>query len=874
MNLRVPEVGPDDDMIRAAMAYAAAGWYGLPVRQAVKHAGSVLGKGWPAKSSRDPEQIAVWFAGTDHALALHVGRSGAVVFDVDNPGQLRDVLAEALEQYRPPYQSTRDSAPGRGHYVFACPPGRMLGNGTGKLGGGWGEVRGRNGIIVVSPSQHEKAAAGGRYVWERTGPVPVLPAELAELLPDALDANDAATDAEVAAFLAEHTRNDRPATLNGPVRSFTRWVTAGKSRHDSARDATIWGLKEARCGYYPAAAVVEQIRPAFIASLKRERPSEYDGIVAWSVSQAKVADLSEVRRIADRPDRNDDPTDLVAAAPSQPESDWRPPEPVDEIDRTPLPAFPVAALPDWLGDYVRALAEEKQVPLDLPGVVVLGVLAACAGGRAVLEIRKGWREPANLYAVVVADPGHRKSPPVAAAVKPLLDVEQELAAAVSSQIVENEMLRDIEVKTADRLRTVAAKEVGAKRDKATADAVGAAMAAEAITVPTLPRLFADDVTPEALGTLLADHGGRMAVLSAEGGIFDIFAGRYSTTPNLDPLLKGHSGDTIRVDRKGRRAEFVRSPALTMVLAVQPEVLQTIGGNRTFRGRGLLARFLYALVPDIVGYRKTGDDPDPMTDEIANTYAAKIESLARTLAEWSDPAVLTLTDDARKRLADHEASTEPRLRRDGDLGNPGLREWASKMVGVTARLTTLLHLARHPGDGWRRQVELSTVEGAVELADYFTAHARATFSVMAGTAQTGNPRAERIRAALDAAGTAGLSRTEISDLFGRHLSKADLDAAITSLRDAGECVEFDQQTGGRPAKRYRRANEVSEESPPAGTGGRANEAKEATEPPPGGLSSLTSFARTDGGPCVACGRLTSRRTGEHFHCTDCSGEVSA
>jgi hypothetical protein len=126
--LYVPEIEPDADTITAALAYAVAGWYVLPVRQASKHAGWVVGKHWQTKSSRDPQQIAAWFAGTDYALAVHVGRSGGIVFDVDTPEQLPAVLSEAVTA--PPYQSTREDVPGRGHYVFAQPPGRVLGNST------------------------------------------------------------------------------------------------------------------------------------------------------------------------------------------------------------------------------------------------------------------------------------------------------------------------------------------------------------------------------------------------------------------------------------------------------------------------------------------------------------------------------------------------------------------------------------------------------------------------------------------------------------------------------------------------------------------------------------------------------------------------
>jgi hypothetical protein len=67
-----------------------------------------------------------------------------------------------------------------------------------------------------------------------------------------------------------------------------------------------------------------------------------------------------------------------------------------------------------------------------------------------------------------------------------------------------------------------------------------------------PRLVTNDVTPEALVSLLCEQRGRMALLTDEGGsVFEMMAGRYTDAPNLDPYLKGHDGGTIRVDRKGR-----------------------------------------------------------------------------------------------------------------------------------------------------------------------------------------------------------------------------------------------------------------------------------------------------------------------------------
>ena len=160
--LTIPNLAEDVDTLTAALAYAECGWYVLPVKRGSKKPGSVVGNGWQRQSSRDPKQIAAWFAASDYGIALHAGRSGAVIFDVDHPERLPDVLRRHLASA--PFQSTRPDMPGRGHYVFGQPPGRTIGNSNGRLGTGWGEVRGLNGVIIAAPSWHPE---GGEYRWVR-----------------------------------------------------------------------------------------------------------------------------------------------------------------------------------------------------------------------------------------------------------------------------------------------------------------------------------------------------------------------------------------------------------------------------------------------------------------------------------------------------------------------------------------------------------------------------------------------------------------------------------------------------------------------------------------------------------------------------------
>lgn len=264
--LSIPDLPPDVDVLRAALAYAAAGWFVLPIDPRTKHAGSVLGKRWPEQTSRDPQQIAAWFAGAGHGLALHVGRSGAVVFDVDQPDAIPEVLRVAIAACAPAHQSTRVDVPGRGHYVFAAEAGRF-GNSLGELGPGWGEVRGHNGIIVAAPTPHEKAAEGGRYAWANGRVVPDLPADLATLLRPPGGALSPPDEPAARAWLDRLDRDDEPCGATAAVA--LQMPPAG--RHDAMQERTLKLARLADQGHRGVWRALAGLRETFVIAVTPDR---------------------------------------------------------------------------------------------------------------------------------------------------------------------------------------------------------------------------------------------------------------------------------------------------------------------------------------------------------------------------------------------------------------------------------------------------------------------------------------------------------------------------------------------------------------------------------------------------------------------------
>lgn len=301
----IPPLSEDIDNLGAAIQYAAAGIYLLPVKKGTKHPGSRVGDRWQDKSSRNPQVIAAWFIGSSDGIAIDLGRSGLIVIDVDHPELLPEWLQTALAESGAPYQSTRPDAPGRGHYVFRQPEGRRIGCGKGRLAGMGLDVKGAGGVIIAQPTAHP---VGGEYRWILTGEIPALPAELADKLGSADTRESAATDDEVQSFLDRHTSASKPQLLDVVVGRFTETRARNKdSRHDAMVELLPWALRDAMCGYYPARAASETLRTLFTAAYGGEgdrqssesADSEFDGILAWAVGQLAASDPATLRAQAE-----------------------------------------------------------------------------------------------------------------------------------------------------------------------------------------------------------------------------------------------------------------------------------------------------------------------------------------------------------------------------------------------------------------------------------------------------------------------------------------------------------------------------------------------------------------------------------------------
>ncbi len=407
---------------------------------------------------------------------------------------------------------------------------------------------------------------------------------------------------------------------------------------------------------------------------------------------------------------------------------WREP---DTLDRPGFPTFPVHRLPQNIRGFCRAVAEAIQVPPDYVAQTMLSSLSAAARGRyAVAVDGTAHREVLVLQTVLFAESGTRKSASFDVVKKPLsryerdmrIDDEREVSAWETRMEMLEKDLKD------------------AKRGKNPAEYVILDMTRQMDELkaerPHMTRVIADDVTPERLGTLIAEQGGPIAVMAPEGGFFGNISGRYSQgIPNMEYVLRGHAGEALIIDRMGREA-YVPGAYVTIGISLQPSIVDELAQVPGFKGKGMAARLLPSFPHSLVGKRDVRATKPIDRDEVAQ-WESTILTILRQAEECLpdqygeyDQFVLRLGRDAVELYYQYSEHAERQLAKGGGLSS--IRDWGGKMVGHALRIAGLFHLVEFGDEAISYPISRGTLSDAIAVMEYFVPHARYLLERIDGT----------------------------------------------------------------------------------------------------------------------------------------------
>lgn len=455
----------------------------------------------------------------------------------------------------------------------------------------------------------------------------------------------------------------------------------------------------------------------------------------------------------------------------------------ESTESTNCPKFPTEMLPDLLKRYAKAVSEELQVSADMPSVSLLTTLALCTQRKFEVQPKSGWREPINLYAAIIAEPSERKSAVQARimqAVHLFADEENERR---SPQVSEYKSKCVILKKKIESLSKAVAEGKQPKNVSGPVDVELHNVTKELTDLQNHPvdflTLVADDITPEALSDTMAVNGEKMGIFSTEGGVFQILGGLYSSgSANLDIFLKAFSGDFFQSNRIGRKKVSMQHPALTMLLMFQPTVLSGVMANGEFKGKGLLARFLYSIPTSTVGNRSYNTLPvDPALEHEYQEFIHRVLGISD-----DDVQIIRFSPEAEAEAEKLFNDIEPKLS-DGDLAAIG--DWSGKHHGRVMRIAALLHIAEHVEQAANIPVAGETVVRARVIGDYFIAHALTAFRYMGAADDNSTKDAKYILKRLSTVGGSEISKRNLHQLCKGKFKKVDeMSAGLAVLIDRG------------------------------------------------------------------------------------------
>lgn len=479
--------------------------------------------------------------------------------------------------------------------------------------------------------------------------------------------------------------------------------------------------------------------------------------------------------------------------------------PPAEVDRARLHVehfrpFPVDALPEPVRGFVSAGAKAIGCDASYIALPILSALASAIGNTRRIELKRGWTEPAIVWAAIVGESGTMKSPALELALRAVRK-RQHRGMKEHAEAMERhrEDLLRYERDAGHWRRSKDAGEPPQKPEE-----------------PVANRCWCDDTTVEALAVLLLNQPrGLLMVrdeLSGWLGSFDRYA--HGKGGDVAKWLEMFGGRSMIVDRKTAGALYVPRAAVSIAGGIQPDTLRRALG-REHRENGLAARLLLAW-PTRRPKRWTDADIPPETEAAVEAVFSRLYGLQPVFDDNGDPCpvIVGLTPQGKRAwIGFYNDHAEEQAQLTGDLS----AAW-SKLEGYAARLALVVHFVR-----WAAQdrtlanseaVEEASVAAGIELSRWFKHEARRLYAMLGESEEDRQHRqlVELIRRKGGSATPRELMRS--SRIFK---TATEAEVALDELAKVGLGRWEDALTtakGGRPTRRLTLVDDVDVDKTPS------------------------------------------------------------
>jgi len=396
------------------------------------------------------------------------------------------------------------------------------------------------------------------------------------------------------------------------------------------------------------------------------------------------------------------------------------PEPTSEPSLLRYRPFPTELLPEPL----RSLVAEASASVRCdPSYVALPLLASCGaaiGTSRCLKAKQSWSAPPVLWVAIVGESGSAKSPAMAFALDAIRKKQNE---------AHLEMLH--------KKKEYEAALTAYERDLAAYKKQKGGPAPIKPVPPRLTRYLVDDITIEALATVLLDNPRGVLIACDELATWALGLERYTSGKsggNAARMLSLHKTGPLYVDRKTGEPRTICVPHASACIAggIQPGILSRCFADEQ-RKSGLLARFLLASPP-----RRTKEwSDDSVSEETLDRVEAVIDKLIQLRPvpgdQGPEPLPLELTPDATER---YKRFYDEHNRETNELSEDLAAAW-SKLEEVPLRIALIVQCARDADDpffppGESRDIDDESMRIAIALTGWFKHETKRTYAILLET----------------------------------------------------------------------------------------------------------------------------------------------
>lgn len=318
---------------------------------------------------------------------------------------------------------------------------------------------------------------------------------------------------------------------------------------------------------------------------------------------------------------------------------------IDNPQPIPGAELPIWGIPAFYQKYCENVTSTYQCPREFVLGAMFSAVSSAVGNRVRISTPKYKRKPMSLWVTTVAPSGSNKSEPVEEVMKPLTNINADLAKEYERRVSE--------------IRSNGSDE----------------------PLPPLKRMTVGaDITPEALKEAL--YNNPLGICQYEDEISTIFLNqnRYSQGAGVIDLLKVWDGRHVQQDRKSKDnpSFLVERSFLNILGNIQPEYIKDVFGEKRLLASGFVARWMFL-------FEEVADEP--LNDAVCDPYMLeRWESIIKSLQTIDDGQELLVDGEAYEIYRQYYA--ELQLKKKGKVSNE--RAIYAKLQIMVLRLAGIVH----------------------------------------------------------------------------------------------------------------------------------------------------------------------------------------